>query len=162
MLEAALGAVRPAVDPLKVKPIDDVVAQAEEASWNVLVYLGMHHLDYSEDFRLHLLTGLAGSTATNALAELVRKIGKERATPAVCGQQLKILGLLDHPELSEAEALIVETFINIVAGIDAYDKAAAERRAAADRQPEERKPIPIEDTTMETVDDAMATWGGRG
>jgi len=132
------------------------------AAWNVVVFLGNNHLSELENFRVHVLTGYAGSAGTNAMAELVRKIGKERATPEVCAQQLKILGMLDHPELSEAETLIVQTFVNIVAGVDAYDKAVAERRAAADRQPEERKPIPIEDTTMETVDDAMATWGGRG
>lgn len=131
----------------------------------------MHYVDYeiglntlgSElDRRLDLLVGVGGADATNALATMVRTIGKERATPAVAGQQLKILGFYGDPELSGIETLIIQTFINVLVGIDAYDKAEAERKAAADRQPEERKPIPIEDTTMETVDDAMATWGGRG
>ncbi|MFC0809103.1 hypothetical protein ACFHWW_27295 [Ensifer sp. P24N7] len=91
----------------------------------------------------------------------MREIGRDRATPAVCGQQLKILKLIDTPELSDVETLIVQTFVNVLAGIDAFEKAEVARLEAAAAKPQVRKPIPIEDTTMELVDDTLGTFGGR-
>ncbi|RVK75441.1 hypothetical protein CN154_15165 [Sinorhizobium meliloti] len=92
----------------------------------------------------------------------MRKIGKQRATPAVCAQQLKILKLIDDPELSDVETLIVGTFIDVLAGIEAFERAEVARLAAAAGVPEERKPIPIDETTMELVDDTLDTFERQG
>lgn len=95
------------------------------------------------------------------IASYVRSIGRERATPAVIGQQLKILGFLKDGALSEAETLIVTTFVNVLTGIDAFDAAQAAREAAAASERAERRPVPIDETTMELVDGPLDTWGGK-
>lgn len=151
------------VEDPTLAPADGIVAAAEAACFAVSDYLvEFWEFDQAQLKRFYLLAGNEHSKATNAIAALVRSIGKDRATPAVCGQQLKILGLLDDPELSDVEALIVQTFVNVLAGIDAYEAREVARLETARAEPEARKPIPIEDTTMELVDDTLDTFGGQG
>lgn len=136
---------------------------AEEACASVIYYLTeFWEFDQEKLARLAILAGAENSKATNAIADLVRRIGKERATPAVCGQQLKILKLIDDPELSDVETLIVVTFIDVLTGIEAFERAEVARLTAVEVEPVKRKPIPIDETTMGLVDDTLDTFGGRG
>lgn len=149
------------VDDPTLEPSDGAVATAENACFDLLYYFGEYYLVEGDELaRLQLLAGEVHSKATNAIAACVRNIGKERATAAVVGQQLKILGIIDNPELSEREELVVSTFISVLTGIDAYDQAVAVRMALADAKPPEPRPLPMDESTMETADDPLATWGG--
>lgn len=108
--------------------------------------------------RLEVLGSGDDWSAPYAMARIVRNIGRDRAQPEVIGQQLKIDGILDVAELDAAETVIVNVFADTLASLDAYAKARQEARATAERQPAEPRPVPIDETTMETADDPLATW----
>ncbi len=110
-----------------------------------------------------ILTGgvpLEGSAfsyeAAKDLQDFIRKIGR-RATPEILAQQLVITKHRQSAELTSAEHIGLKTFIAVL--IDLDDFAAAEKKRLEDLAAEkpEPRPVPIEDTTMETVDDPMAT-----
>lgn len=90
------------------------------------------------------------------LAEYVRRIG-HRATPEILVQQLVILKHRQSADLTEQERIALRTFIATLLDLD--DFAAAEKKRLEELAAEkpEPRPVPIEDTTMETVDDPMAT-----
>lgn len=96
--------------------------------------------------------------AYDEIGAYVRKIGR-RATPDVIGQQLKILGHRASPDLSEPERIAFGAFAHVLVELDAFAAAEAERAKRAAETPAEIPPLPIEDTTMETVDNALDTWG---
>lgn len=96
--------------------------------------------------------------AYDEIGAFVRKIGR-RATPDVIGQQLKILGHRASPDLSEPERIAFGAFAHVLVELDAFAAAEAERAKRATEAPAEIPPLPIEDTTMETVDNALDTWG---
>lgn len=147
------------VDDPTLAPVDYVVQAAEEACAAVIYHLTeFHEFDQPQQDRLSLVSGGQHSKATNAIAELVRKIGRDRATPAVVGQQLKILHLIDDAELSAAEPLVVKVFIDTLAAIDAFDQAEAKRLEQLAAKPVEHPPMPIDETTLEPVDGPMETW----
>jgi hypothetical protein len=91
------------------------------------------------------------------LAEYVRKIGR-RATPEILVQQLVILKHRQSADLGEQERIAMRTFIATLLDLD--DFAAAEKKRLEDLAAEkpEPRPVPIEDTTMETVNDTLETW----
>lgn len=92
------------------------------------------------------------------LAEFIRKIGA-RATPDVLAQQLVILKRRETADLSRPEAIALQVFATVLMELDQFAAEEKARAAAAKAVPEERKPIPIEDTTLETVDGPFDTWG---
>jgi hypothetical protein len=92
------------------------------------------------------------------LAEFVRKIGP-RATPEVLAQQLVILKHRSDADLSRPEGIALKVFSTVLMELDQFAAEEKARAEAAAAKPEERKPIPIEDTTLETVDGPFDTWG---
>lgn len=94
--------------------------------------------------------------AAMALQNFVRKIGR-RATPEILAQQLVITKHRQSADLSPAEHIGLKTFIAVLLDLD--DFAAAEKKRLEELAAEKPtpRPVPIEDTTMETVDDPMAT-----
>lgn len=96
--------------------------------------------------------------AIGDLADLVRKIGVERATPDVMAQQLLILKHRSNADLSRPEAIALKIFGVVLAELDAFAAEEEAAFAAANGVAAERKPVPIEDTTMETVDSPMETY----
>lgn len=94
--------------------------------------------------------------AVSELVDLVRRIGP-RATPDVLAQHLVITKHRQSAELTKAEELGLKAFASIL--IDLDDFAAAEKKRLEDLAAETPKPrpVPIEDTNMELVDDPMAT-----
>ncbi|MCZ4073558.1 hypothetical protein [Agrobacterium sp. LMR679] len=110
-----------------------------------------------------ILTGgapLEGSAfsyeAAKDLQDFIRKIGR-RATPEILAQQLVITKHRQSAELTPAEHIGLKTFIAVLLDLDDY--AAVEKKRLEDLAAEKPtpRPVPIEDTTMETVDDPMAT-----
>lgn len=95
--------------------------------------------------------------AVSELVDLVRRIGP-RATPDVLAQHLVITKHRQSAELTKAEELGLKAFAAILIDLDDY--TAAEKKRLEDLAAEKPKPrpVPIEDTTMETVDDPMARW----
>ncbi|MCZ7500711.1 hypothetical protein [Agrobacterium sp. ST15.13.015] len=91
------------------------------------------------------------------LAEYVRRIGR-RATPEILVQQLVILKHRQSADLSEQERIALRTFVATLLDLD--DFAAAEKKRLEELAAEkpEPKPLPIEDTTMETVSGTMDTF----
>ena len=94
--------------------------------------------------------------AAMALQDFVCKIGR-RATPEILAQQLVITKHRQSAELTPAEHIGLKTFIAVL--LDLNDFAAAEKKRLEELAAEKPtpRPVPIEDTTMETVDDPMAT-----
>lgn len=95
--------------------------------------------------------------ALSGLVDLVRQIGV-RATPDVMAQHLVITRHRQSADLTKAEEFSLKAFASIL--IDLDDFAAAEKKrleGLAAEKPEPR-PVPIEDTTMETVNDTLETW----
>lgn len=94
--------------------------------------------------------------AVSELVDLVRRIGP-RATPDVLAQHLVITKHRQSAELTKAEELSLKAFAAILIDLDDY--AAAEKKRLEDLAAEKPtpRPVPIEDTTMEIVDDPMAT-----
>jgi hypothetical protein len=142
----------------------EIVAAAEDAAARVFDLLSAGDLiNENEQRRIEVLVGNRGhSNAPAMIADFVRKIGRKRATAAVVAQQLKILGVLDPPSLSDAEELVVSVFIDVLTSIDIFDRGRKERAAKENAPAEKRRPVPIDETTMELVDSPMATWGGKG
>ncbi|MGR6465430.1 hypothetical protein [Rhizobium sp. PAMB 3182] len=95
------------------------------------------------------------------LAAYVRKIGRQRATPAVMAQQLVITGHREKGPLQPAEEAGLNAFLTVLVDLDALAAAEAARAAAEAAEPVARKPVPIEETTLETVDGPLDTWGTK-
>ncbi|PZR81157.1 MAG: hypothetical protein DI537_38575 [Stutzerimonas stutzeri] len=111
-----------------------------------------------------ILTGgvpLEGSAfsyeAAKDLQDFIRKIGR-RATPEILAQQLVITKHRQSAELTPAEHIGLKTFIAVL--LDLEDFAAAEKKRLEELAAEkpEPKPLPIEDTTMETVAGTLDTF----
>ena len=92
------------------------------------------------------------------LALFIRKIG-HRATPQVLGQQLRILKYRESPNLSKSETIAVSAFAHVLMEFDEFARSEAEKIAAAANMPPQPAPLPVEETTMEPVDDPFDTWG---
>ena len=93
-------------------------------------------------------------------ARCLREIGHVRATVDVVATQLRLAGHLPSGRVDGPQRVLLEIFLFTLAAIDGHAKAVAEAKA---RQEDEANrtapaPVPIEDTTMEMVDDTMATW----
>ncbi len=95
--------------------------------------------------------------AYDDMAAFVRKIGK-RATPEVMGQQLKILGHRASAEISEPERMALSAFVTALVDLDAFAAAEAARIAAEKNPPAPALSLPIDETTLEPVDDYFSTW----
>ena len=93
-------------------------------------------------------------------ARFLREVGHARATVDVVATQLKITGHLPTGRVDGPQRVLLEIFLFTLAAIDGHAKAVAEEkaRAAAEASRVAPAPVPIEDTTMEMVDDTMATW----
>lgn len=93
----------------------------------------------------------------DALVAYVRKIGR-RATPDVLGHQLKILGHRKAPEISAPERIGLSAFVSLLLDLD--ELAAAERRRldAAANPIKPAEPLPIDETTMESVGEFFETF----
>ena len=133
-------------------------------SANVAAYVVLDHLGEYREIpdpvyaRCDVLALGSGEAAANDLAAFARRIGRERATPAVAAQQLKIDGYFDQADLHPTEELIVSTFLRTLFDLDDFDQAEEARAKTAAEKPQERPPVPIEDTTMEPVADPMETF----
>lgn len=128
---------------------------------------GRYELADEQLARLAVLTGgdgpgVPGSHAPDVMAKLLREIGRDRATPSVLGQQLKLARLLDKGELEPFEELLITIFANTLAAIDAFEKSIEALWEESRRNSAVPQPVPIDETTMELVDGPLATWGGRG
>jgi hypothetical protein len=91
------------------------------------------------------------------LVEFTHRLGRN-ATPDVLATQLMIKKLRDSNELTTPERIALQTFITVLLDLDEY---AAAEKARIDAEATEKptpRPVPIEDTTMELVDDHDATW----
>ncbi len=155
----APAAVRSADDyhaKLRDDPVYAVAAGGFQATYVAALMIASGRKDDDEE-----ISDVVRQTTAEALLDLavfVRKIGR-RATPDVIGQQLKILGHRASPDLSEPERIAFGAFAHVLVELDAFAAAEAERARKAAETPAEIPPLPIEDTTMETVDNALDTWG---
>jgi len=140
-------------------PADMIVEAAKAAANEALRFVVAYWmLPDATMAQCHVLFG-AYSTAAPAMAELVRKIGTERATLEVVASQLKILGIIDDVDLHQAVRMAITVFLQALVAIEAFEateRALAE--AAWAKTVDERKPLPIEDTTLEPVSDPLDTW----
>lgn len=92
------------------------------------------------------------------MAAFVRQIG-ERATPEVLAQQLVIKKHRASAEISEPERIAFSAFSTVLLGLDRFVARERERIAKENAPAEKRRPVPIDETTLETVDGPMDTWG---
>ncbi|MCF6368325.1 hypothetical protein [Rhizobium halophilum] len=92
------------------------------------------------------------------MAAFVRQIG-DRATPEVLAQQLVIKKHRKAAEISEPERIAFNAFSTVLLGLDRFVARERERVARENAPAEKRRPVPIDETTMELVDAPMATWG---
>ena len=95
------------------------------------------------------------------MAEFVRQIG-ERATPDVLAQQLVIKKHRAAAEISEPERIAFTAFSTVLLGLDRFVARERERIERKNAPKEKRRPVPIDETTLETVDGPLDTWGGKG
>lgn len=127
--------------------------------------LELHELSETEQLRLAVFVGEGEelSRGTNAMAKIVREVRTHDNLAAVCASQLQIDGLIDDAALSDAEALVVQTFVNVLTGIDRFDDAIEARRLTEIEEANRPapRPVPIDETTMELTDGPMATWGNK-
>lgn len=95
-------------------------------------------------------------------ALLLRTIGHARATTAVVATQLRISGLRAAP-LDVPETIALEVFLFTLAGLDGMADGLTREIAKLleERLRKPAPPTPIDETTMEPVDDVFETWGGR-
>ena len=91
------------------------------------------------------------------LAAFVRQIGV-RATPEVLAQQLVIKGHRKSAEISRPEAIALKAFASVLIDLDAFALEEKERIARENAPAVEPHKVPIEETTMEPVDDPLGTW----
>lgn len=93
-------------------------------------------------------------------ARCLREIGHVRATVDVVATQLRLAGHLPSGRVDGPQRVLLEIFLFTLAAIDGHAKAVAEERARAEAEANRTPPtpVPIEDTTLEMVDDTMATW----
>lgn len=140
-------------------PADMIVEAAKAAANEALRFVVAYWLLPDAIMaQCHVLFG-AYSTAAPAMAELVRKIGPERATIEVVASQLKILGTIDDVDLHPAVRMAITVFLQALVAIEAFEateRAQAEAKWA--NAGAERKPLPIEDTTLEPVSGPLDTW----
>lgn len=142
---------------------------ASEAAWHALEHaLYIQHPDSArvqggiyEWLNAHPeIEPLDGDCYVEA-AKLLREIGHARATVDVVATQLKLAGLRKSGHAKGAVRVELEVLLFTLATLDGFEKAEAER-LAREKEEAERQPAPplrVDDTTLETVDDAMATWG---
>lgn len=146
----------------------DAVGVAQIAMMNAVDYLGYRYeLDDVLVARLLVICGLPGlpePAAPRVMAELLRKIGSDRATPAVLAQQLKIerVFMANDSEFEQVEELVVKIFADTLTAIDAFDRSIEAIWEESRRNSAVPRPVPIDETTMELVDGPLATWRGRG
>ena len=95
--------------------------------------------------------------AVSELVDLVRRIGT-RATPDVLAQHLVITKHRQSADLTKAEELGLKAFASILIDLDDFAAAEKQRLEELAAEKPEPKPLPIEDTTMDTVNDTMETW----
>lgn len=143
-------------------PADMIIEAAKAAANEALRFVVAYWmLPDATMAQCHVLFG-AYSTAAPAMAELVRKIGTERATLEVVASQLKILGYIDDVDLHPAVRMAITVFLQVLVAIEAFEAEGfrALQDAARAKTMAERKPLPIEDTTLEPVSGPLETWGG--
>lgn len=139
--------------------VDYVVAAAETASFFAVEHLTeFFEIDPDEIDRVNSLAGLPHSASTNAMAELLRKIGRDRATPQVLLQQLVLLKHRHTAEATRAETLVVRIFSSIVAELDEFEREFRAEQEARSRHIEQQPPTPLEDTILEGIGDSFDTY----
>lgn len=138
---------------------DGVIYAASYAAYSVVDYLGEYReIPDAVAERCDVFSLGEKTDAINAIADFIRKLGRDRATPAVVAQQMKILGHWDDGETDPVEDLVIGIFSHTLTEIDAFEKAEAARIEARMAEKPEPYKVPIDETSMEAVDDAMATW----
>lgn len=102
---------------------------------------------------------LNGSSFAEA-ARFLREVGHARANVDVVATQLAITGHRDDKTVSGAERVALEIFLFTLASLDGFAKSEADRRTREEEEANRKPPAktPIDETTMEPVDDTMATW----
>lgn len=118
------------------------------------VLYGTHQLGATRD---DTQKPLMSTIAERKIGHFVRKIGK-RATAEVIGQQLKILGYTASAEIPPTERVALGVFAQVLLDLDAFAAAEAARIAAEENPPAPAPAVPIDETTLEPVDDYFATW----
>lgn len=89
------------------------------------------------------------------LVDFIRRLGRDRATPGVVIEQCKITGRRGAGEIVPIELVMMKTFITTLLDLDDFYRDEAARQAPAPA-PQPHK-VPIEDTTLELVDDTFDT-----
>lgn len=138
---------------------DANIFTACSAAFLMLDHIGEHQ-EIPDDIyeRCNVLALGHGPEAANELAALARRIGRERATPAVAAQQLTISRYFEHADIDPVEVLVIGTFLRTLFDLDEYDQAEEGLAQLQMARPIERQPMPIEDTVMEPVSDTMEGW----
>ncbi|MCJ9696908.1 hypothetical protein MOV76_35690 [Rhizobium sp. PRIMUS64] len=90
------------------------------------------------------------------MAKLLREIGRDRATPEVLMQQLKLLKHRETAAATRAELALVRIFSAVVVELDQFEKDWQAEQEAAKPKPDP-VPVPLEETTLEGVDGPMDT-----
>lgn len=104
-----------------------------------------------------LKTSPLSCEALSDLVAFVRKIGR-RATPDILAQQLVITKHRETAALTRPEEIGLRAFISVLLDLDDFAAAEQACRDVEQAKPVERKPLPMDETTMETVDGPMETW----
>lgn len=106
-----------------------------------------------------LLRELLTPAATRDLADLIRRIGASATVP-VLASQLMLSRHRDDKELNRLEVLALDVFSHTLLALEGYKARSieieAEEARLANAVPP--PPVPIEETTLETVDGPGDSW----
>ena len=102
--------------------------------------------------------GLLSLDQGRQLYAFVSKI-RERATADVLASQLVVLKHRETPDVNWTQRVTLEVFSTLAqVFLKREDEIAGAQLAALETKAEPR-PVPIDETNMELVDDRLATWG---
>lgn len=107
-----------------------------------------------------LIRELFTPAATRDLGDLIRRIGTSATVP-VLASQLMLSRHRDNKELNRLEVLALDVFSHTLLALEGYKARSIEIEEAEARLANAvpAPPLPIEETTLETVDGPGDTWG---
>lgn len=149
--------------------VDDFLDELERSIFNAACIVRDFAWDSADDIALHFAgkpydpdevkyTQFQTNVAIDKeLVEFTRRLGRA-TTPDILATQLMITKHRRTADLTMPERIALQAFITVLLDLDEYAAAERKRIDAEVAEKPTPRPLPIEDTTMELVDDHDATW----